>query len=79
MAAHYGYVEILKLFIQHGIDINYKAWSQGTTPLLYACKAGRLPSNKGKFHDHVGVVKLLLIHGADPNLPNYRDVSLFIV
>jgi len=75
MASHYGYVDIVKLLVQHGVDVNYKSWNLGMTALLYACKAGRLPTNKGKHHDHEGVVRLLLTQGADPNLPNPRDVS----
>ena len=55
----------LKLRIPHR-QVPYDRYTEpmlniGTTPLLRAAKAGDIP-----------VVKLLLAHGADPNLPNFN-------
>ncbi|XP_059621039.1 ankyrin repeat and KH domain-containing protein mask isoform X3 [Phlebotomus argentipes] len=52
-AASAGHVDIIKLLISHGADVNAQS-STGNTPLMYACAGG-----------HVAAVQELLAHGAN--------------
>lgn len=52
-AASAGHVDIIRLLISHGADVNAQS-STGNTPLMYACAGG-----------HVDAVKELLNHGAN--------------
>lgn len=52
-AASAGHVDIIRLLISHGADVNAQS-STGNTPLMYACAGG-----------HVAAVKELLTHGAN--------------
>ncbi|GAB0092386.1 Ankyrin repeat [Sergentomyia squamirostris] len=52
-AASAGHVDIIKLLISHGADVNAQS-STGNTPLMYACAGG-----------HVAAVRELLAHGAN--------------
>ena len=40
-AASSGHLEIVKLLISHGADVNAQS-SSGNTPLMYACASGKL-------------------------------------
>jgi ankyrin repeat protein len=68
IAADNGSVEITKLLLNAGADINGRGGATGDTPLIYAV---------GK--KHVELTKLLLDRGADPNLPNYFGATPFWV
>ena len=57
-AANKGYLEIVKLLIENGADIN-KSNNDGWTPLYSAADKG-----------HLEVVKLLIENGADINKSN---------
>ncbi|XP_022091038.1 ankyrin repeat and KH domain-containing protein mask-like isoform X2 [Acanthaster planci] len=52
-AASAGHVDIVKLLIDYGADVNAQS-SAGNTPLMYACSGG-----------HEDAVKVLLDHGAN--------------
>ncbi|BES92174.1 multiple ankyrin repeats single kh domain [Nesidiocoris tenuis] len=52
-AASSGYVDIVRLLIHHGADVNAQS-SSGNTPLMYACAGG-----------HVEAVRVLLDAGAN--------------
>jgi len=67
-AAKNGSVEITKLLLDAGADINGRggAGTAGDTPLIYAV-----------MNKHVELTKLLLDREADPNLPNYLGVPPF--
>uniref|UniRef100_A0A0A9WC50 Ankyrin repeat and KH domain-containing protein 1 n=1 Tax=Lygus hesperus TaxID=30085 RepID=A0A0A9WC50_LYGHE len=52
-AASSGYVDIVRLLIHHGADVNAQS-SSGNTPLMYACAGG-----------HVEAVRVLLDNGAN--------------
>jgi ankyrin repeat protein len=53
-AAAYGRIEVVKLLLEKGADVN-KHNEGGETPLHYAAR-----------HGHVKVMEILLDHGADP-------------
>lgn len=52
-AATNGHVDIIRLLISHGADVNAQS-ATGNTPLMLACIAG-----------HVDAVKELIAHGAN--------------
>ena len=52
-AASVGHVDIVKLLLAHGADVNAQS-SSGNTPLMYACAGG-----------HEAVVKALLEGGSN--------------
>ncbi|ORX59167.1 hypothetical protein BCR36DRAFT_579792 [Piromyces finnis] len=54
--SYFGSVEVLQLFLDHGVDVN-RANSVGLYPLGIACKS-----------ENIEHVKLLLEHGANPNV-----------
>lgn len=65
LASREGHVEIVRLFLEHGADLNFQD-DDGNTALLEACIYG-----------HIDVVKLLLDLGADPNIwSEYRSTPL---
>ncbi|MGD1855710.1 MAG: ankyrin repeat domain-containing protein [Leptolyngbyaceae cyanobacterium] len=55
-AARDGFIEIARLLIDHGADVNWID-GEGVTPLILA-----------SFKDHIELVQLLLDHGADPTV-----------
>ena len=68
-AAQAGNLEMVKVLLGYGIDVNVQNMN-GTTPLFYTMY--------GNFNDSdVRVVRLLLDHGADPSAPrNNRETPL---
>ncbi|WP_080571789.1 ankyrin repeat domain-containing protein [Orientia tsutsugamushi] len=58
-----GYIEIIKLLLSHGANIN-STNSSGNTPLICSVIA-----------EHIEIVKLLLSHGADVNYKNYHHLA----
>ena len=52
-AASSGHLEIVKLLISHGADVNAQS-SSGNTPLMYACASGKLTEK--------GLLKLGVVH-----------------
>jgi ankyrin repeat protein len=68
-----GHVEIVKLFLERGIDVNIgidsslKDDEAGMTPLHCAARAGQME-----------VVKLLLEHGADCNAVTAVSIRFII-
>ena len=58
LAAGRGHIEIVKLLLENGADVNSRT-KDGDTALIVASKAG-----------HTNVVKLLLERGADVNAKN---------
>ena len=56
VASFNGHVEVIKLLLSYGADINDKRSDNGISSLFVASENG-----------HVEVVKLLLSHGADVN------------
>ncbi len=65
-AAAYGNLEIVKIFLQKGADINGQV-AYGDCPIIKAVE-----------HGHMDIVKYLIVNGADVNLPNAFGVSPFI-
>ncbi|CZR56742.1 related to ankyrin [Phialocephala subalpina] len=63
-AASFGLLEVVQLLLdtEKGIDINALGGRAHSSALHVAT-----------FRDHIDVVKLLLEHGADPNLPNEEE------
>jgi ankyrin repeat protein len=55
-AARDGFIEIARLLIDHGADVNWID-GEGVTPLILAA-----------FKDHPDLSQLLLDHGADPSV-----------
>eukprot|EP01038_Epipyxis_sp_PR26KG_P008292 gene8292-11222_t len=55
-SCHKGYTEMVKQLIAEGADLN-SLDEMGRTPLYYACGAA-----------HLNIIKLLLFHGASPNV-----------
>ena len=62
-AAAEGYLDIVKILIEYGANIN-KAAEFGTTPLQIACT-----------WEQYDIVKYLLEHGADPTLINDDGIT----
>ena len=50
-AASSGHLEIVKLLISHGADVNAQS-SSGNTPLMYACASGKLVHGTKVFKNH---------------------------
>ena len=64
LAAEGGYVEMVRLLVEHGVDVNAQYY--GYTALMLAAEGG-----------HVEVARFLVEHGADVNAPNeYGDTAL---
>ncbi|XP_076820079.1 protein fem-1 homolog B-like [Clavelina lepadiformis] len=62
-----GYLEIVKLLVTHGADLN-KTTTTNSTPLRAAC-----------FHGKLSIVMYLMEHGADPNISNrYSNTCLMV-
>ena len=64
-AVHYGDLEMIQILLDYGVDVNAQCF--GSTPLSYALTRRR--------SNNPGVVRLLLDHGADPNIPT-QDGSI---
>ncbi len=60
----YEDLELVAACLAAGQDVNARINDDGDTPILAACDVG-----------NAEIVKLLLAHGADPNLPN--DVGMY--
>ena len=56
-ACEVGDAALVKYYIDTGIDLNYQHPEYMTTVLITAIRA-----------EHVGIIKLLLEHGADPHI-----------
>ncbi len=56
-AAVSGNVDVMKLLLEHGADVNEQSSTLGVTALMWAAQMG-----------HPDAVALLLAHGADPNI-----------
>lgn len=63
-AAWYGFKDCVQAFINHGADVNTRAF-WGETPLYFVCSGSSEPIDP---HTRLAIAKLLLHHGADPNL-----------
>src|SRR5437879_7404602 len=63
-AAGNGHVEIVKLLIEHGADVNVRDTDKhnaGHTALMHTT--------------HLEIIELLLKHGGDPNIRNDRGLT----
>lgn len=65
-AAAYGNLDIVKLLLQKGADINGQV-AYGDVPIIKAME-----------HGHTDIVEYLITNGADVNIPNAFGVSPFI-
>ena len=61
-AALHGHMDIAKILIEKGADINYARLTEGDTPLHGASR-----------NNHAGIVDLLLENDADPRQKNHRN------
>ena len=65
MSVYQGNLEIAKLLLEAGADVNARVGEEKVTALILA---------SGRYYN-VQIMKLLLEAGADPNLPDYNDVT----
>jgi len=65
-AAYYGDLEMVQILLDCKANVNARA-ERGSTPLGFALS--------GRFLSDARVVRLLLGHGADPNIPALRDLT----
>ena len=56
-AASSGHLEIVKLLISHGADVNAQS-SSGNTPLMYACASGKLVPGTNVFEKSCNLFNL---------------------
>jgi ankyrin repeat protein len=63
-AASMGHIQVLKVLLEAGADINFQTVLEGDTALINAARSG-----------HADCVRLLLQAGADPTLRDHRDKS----
>ena len=56
-ASQFGHVQVVRLLLQHGADVNIQDCSTGRTAIFVAI-----------LHGHHEIVRLLLKYGADPNI-----------
>lgn len=64
LACKFGYIEIVKLLLDQGVEINFEKDYDNETPLIIAAE-------EGKFE----IVKLLLDRGAEVNIPYQKYVN----
>ena len=67
-------VDEVKKLLREGIPVDFMHDHDGHTALHYACMNMSLPQ-KGKTFDAAAVVKLLLEHGADPEITDNEGVT----
>ena len=60
VAAFQGYIKVLKLLLQVPGTLINQSGADHSTPLFYAC-----------YQEHEQIVRALLKHGADPDMPDY--------
>ena len=67
MASEKGHLELVKILLKHGADINLTTGDYGYTALMFASK-----------YDHRKIVKILLENGADVNIQNRNGFTALI-
>ena len=78
-----GGLEIIKLLIEKGADVNHRVkeyppirrWLMGLGSLAWVDFTGQTPFLRAALSGDVTVMKLLLEHGADPNVPTYNGTT----
>ncbi|MGM0509351.1 MAG: ankyrin repeat domain-containing protein [Fusobacteriota bacterium] len=65
-AAAYGNLEIVKLLVENGADLNGRV-AYGDVPLIKAAE-----------HENIDIMKYLIEQGADVNMPNAFGITPFI-
>jgi RNA polymerase sigma factor (sigma-70 family) len=60
LAAHYGHMEIVRLLVEHGADVNAVAQNS----------IGNTPISAAGWSNHIDIVEYLLQNGAEVDIPN---------
>ena len=67
LASEKGYLDLVKILLEHGADVNSTTGDYDYTALMYASK-----------YEHIKIVQILLKHGADVNIQNRNGFTALI-
>jgi uncharacterized protein len=70
-ACNRGHVDVVRILLEKGADVNAKDW-EGWTALMAAAAGAAHDDNRNKEEECLEIVRLLIAHGADVNQKGRR-------